>query len=200
MNAGSPCSAAHHARPSPRSSATLPDLALVRRRRRAQDELLVVLDEVDEARVHAARVRHEPHDRGQHLVELERRRDRRDDLLQELLARLQGHRADAYDAARRAMSRADAAAERPPSGISRDRNLRSGRFRSAQSSVQRDRAHVALPRARLEDLGDLVDHEPELVVGREEVRPEADPRARAEVAEDRRAPRAPRRRLPPPAR
>ena len=71
----------------------LPDLALVRRRRRAHDEPRVVLDEVDEAAVDAARVRHEPHDGRQHLGELDRRGDGRDDLLEELLARLQGHRA-----------------------------------------------------------------------------------------------------------
>ena len=71
----------------------LSGLTLVRRRRGAQDEPRVVLEEVDEARVDAARVGHEPHDRGQHLGELERRGDRRDDLLEELLARLQGHRA-----------------------------------------------------------------------------------------------------------
>ncbi len=65
-------------------------LPLVRRRRGAHHEA-VVLEEVDEAPVDAARVRHEPNDRGQHLRELERRRDGRDDLLEKLLARLQGH-------------------------------------------------------------------------------------------------------------
>ncbi len=70
----------------------LPDLAFVRRRRRAHDQT-VVLDEVDEAAVDAARVRHEANDGRQHFGELDRRGDGRDDLLEELLARLQGHRA-----------------------------------------------------------------------------------------------------------
>ena len=72
-------------------------LSLVGRRRRPQDEPLV-LEQVDEAGVHAARVRHEPDDGRQHLGELERRGDGRDDLLEKLLARLQGHRAGSYDA------------------------------------------------------------------------------------------------------
>ena len=75
----------------------LPGMLLVRRRSRAKDEPRVVLEEVDEACLDAARVGHEPNDRGQHLRELDRRRDRRHDLLQELLARLQGHRAGSYD-------------------------------------------------------------------------------------------------------
>ncbi len=74
-----------------------PHLTLVGRGGRAHHQP-VVLEEVDEAPVHAARVGHEPHDRGQHVGELDRRRDRGDDLLQELLARLQGHRCGCYDA------------------------------------------------------------------------------------------------------
>ena len=56
----------------------------VRLRRRPEDEPRpVVLDEVDEARVHGARIGQEPDDRGEHLVQLERRGDRRDDAAEE---------------------------------------------------------------------------------------------------------------------
>ena len=68
-------------------------LGFVRRRGRTKNEPLVVLEEVHETRVDAARLGHQPDDRRQHLCQLERRCDGRDDLLQELLARLQGHRA-----------------------------------------------------------------------------------------------------------
>ena len=47
-----------------------------------------------------------------------------------------------------------------------------------------DGAEVALERARLDDLADLRDHVPKLVVGGVVVRPDPDARARAEVAED----------------
>ena len=70
----------------------LPRLPLVRRRGSAQHEpLAVVLDQVREARVHAARVGHELDDRAQHFGQLERRRHRRHDLLERLLPRLQPH-------------------------------------------------------------------------------------------------------------
>ena len=52
-------------------------------------------------------------------------------------------------------------------------------------SVERDGAEVALVRARVEDLGDLLDREPELVVGGEVVRAQADAGVGAEVAENR---------------
>ena len=172
MNAGSPRSAAHQASPSPRSKATLPDLALVRRRRGAQHEpLAVVVDEVDEAGVDAARVGHQPDDGPQHLVELERRRDRRDDLVEELLARLQGH-------SRVIVGRAGA-------GRLSEVAAGTGRVTAvAWRQCSADCTRVALVRARLEDLRDLLDREAELVVGGEEVRPEPDPRVRPEVAED----------------
>ena len=46
------------------------------------------------------------------------------------------------------------------------------------------RRRVALERARLDDLDDLLHREADLVVRREEVRAEADSRAWPEVAED----------------
>ena len=52
-------------------------------------------------------------------------------------------------------------------------------------SVERDRTDVARPGARLDDVTDLRDHEPQLVVCSEEVRADADPGTRTEVAEDR---------------
>ena len=50
--------------------------------------------------------------------------------------------------------------------------------------MQRDRAEMTLVRAGLEDVGDLLDGEPDVVVAREVVRAEADTRIRAEVAQD----------------
>ena len=91
--AGSRCSAAHHARPSPAGSSICPTSASYGSDAARRTSCALVLDEVDEAAVHALASRQQPHNGRQHLVELERRRDRRDDLLQELLARLQGHRA-----------------------------------------------------------------------------------------------------------
>jgi hypothetical protein len=50
---------------------------------RAQHQPLAsVLDEVDEARVHGARIRKKPDDGRENLLELERGPDRRDDLVQ----------------------------------------------------------------------------------------------------------------------
>ena len=61
-------------------------LALVRRRGGAKLEpFAVVRDEVREARVHAARVGHEPNDGSQHLGQLERGRNRGHDLVERLL-------------------------------------------------------------------------------------------------------------------
>ena len=54
----------------------------------------------------------------------------------------------------------------------------------AGASVLRRDAEMTLVGAGLEDLADLLDDEPKLVVGREEVRPEADARVGPEVAED----------------
>ncbi len=85
MNAGSLRSAAHQARPLPRSSETLPIRSsygspAARRTR------LIALDEIDEAGVHAARVGEQAHDSTQHLVELERRGDGRDDPRENVVA------------------------------------------------------------------------------------------------------------------
>ena len=49
---------------------------------REHEPLAAVLDEVDEAGVDGARVREQPDDRPEHLLELERRADRRDDLVE----------------------------------------------------------------------------------------------------------------------
>jgi hypothetical protein len=62
----------------------LADEVRVRLRRRAQHEpLALVLDEVDEARVHGARLREEAHDGAQNLLELQRRADGGDDLVED---------------------------------------------------------------------------------------------------------------------
>ncbi len=50
--------------------------------------------------------------------------------------------------------------------------------------MKRDGAEVTLVGARLENLADLLDREPELVVGREVVRPEPNAGIGTEVAED----------------
>ncbi len=72
----------------------LAGLALVRRRGGAEHQPLAVLgEEVDEAGMDAARVGHQANDGAQHLGELQRRRDRRHDLLKRLLARMQRHQA-----------------------------------------------------------------------------------------------------------
>ena len=63
------------------------DQVLVRVPGRAQHEpVAVVLDEVDETRVHRARVREQPHDRAEHLVELEARADGGDDPREDVAA------------------------------------------------------------------------------------------------------------------
>ena len=50
--------------------------------------------------------------------------------------------------------------------------------------MARDRTGMAFVRTGADDLADLVDHVPELVVRRVVVRPDSDPRARPEVAEN----------------
>ena len=179
--AGSRCSAAHQARPSPLGSSIRPGELRIRLRRRPEDEPRpVVLDEVDEARVHGARVGQEPDDRGEHLVQLERRGDRRDDAAEE-----------------RFLASPDAHPwERKPSGAVRQRlpgqtqrsraRDRRGRLHPAREQDQcvATTAEVPLVGARLEDLADLLDDEADLVVRVVVVRPETDARVGTEVAED----------------
>src|SRR4249919_3604964 len=84
MNAASP--------PFPALHDDLPRLPLVRRRRRPELEPLPVLrEQVHEAGVDAAALRHETHDRAKDLGQLERRRNRRDDLVKRSLACPQRH-------------------------------------------------------------------------------------------------------------
>ena len=94
MNAGRRCSTAHQASPSPRAELDLSDEVTVRVGRGSEHQPLAgVLDEVEEAGVHGARVREQPDDRTQHLVELERRGDGRDDASEKrVLAVPDGHR------------------------------------------------------------------------------------------------------------
>ena len=64
----------------------LADERRVRRGRRAEHELLpVAVEQVDEAGVNRARLREQAHDALEHLSELERRPDRRDDLVEKAL-------------------------------------------------------------------------------------------------------------------
>ena len=78
--------------PFPALHDNLSSLPLVRRRRRSELEPLPVLrEQVHEASVDAAALRHEPHDRAQDLGQLERRRNRRDDLVERSLACPQRH-------------------------------------------------------------------------------------------------------------
>ena len=73
-------------------------LSLVRGRGCTQHEALAgLVEQVREAGLNAARVRHQSDDGLQHLGQLERRGDRRDDLLKRLLARLQRHSRGSYD-------------------------------------------------------------------------------------------------------
>ncbi len=97
-------------------------LALVRRGRGAQLEpLAVVGDEIREARMDAACLGHEADHRAQHLGELERRRDRRDDLVKCLLACPQRHlQADRKPAVRESSCRARRP-DRPGASAKRDR-------------------------------------------------------------------------------
>ncbi len=96
---------------------------VVRSARSPQDEsLTVVVDEIDEARMNGARVRQEAHDGGEHLVQLERRGDRRDDLVEDSrLSRSGRHTGD-----RRTVS--------PGSPPARGRNACSRRNRGALSA------------------------------------------------------------------
>ncbi len=61
----------------------LPGEGRVRVGRGAEDELLVALEQIDEARVDRARVGEEPDDPVEHFLEIQRRPDRRDDLVEE---------------------------------------------------------------------------------------------------------------------
>ena len=84
MNAALRFVSAHQARPSPRFSSMLPGEVRVRRGSGAQHEPLpVTVEEVDEAGVRSARVREQANDPFEDLLEVERRADRRDDLLEE---------------------------------------------------------------------------------------------------------------------
>jgi hypothetical protein len=93
------------------------DVLLVGRRGRAQDEALsVVLQQVDEARVHSARLGHEANDGAQDFGELERRVDRGDDLVQDPLAGVQRHlQGDRMAAAGAVASRVGEIGAMPPS-------------------------------------------------------------------------------------
>ena len=96
MKAGSRCSAAHQARPFAALERDLADQMLVRGACGLEHEAVAgLVHEIDEARVDRARVGEQPHHRAQHFVELERRRDGRDDLLQTRASRSCGRpRAD----------------------------------------------------------------------------------------------------------
>src|SRR5206468_9878290 len=97
-------------------------------------------------------------------------------------------RADPRGAAR-AEARRPASAPRtaPACGVTTRDVLgrRTARGRRGHGLLEtRCRAEAALVRTGRQDLGDLVEHEDELLVGREVVRPEADAGVRPEVAED----------------
>ena len=79
----------------------LADEVLERGRCGSQHQPLVrLLDEVDEARVNGARLGEQAHDRAKHLVELERRRNGRDDLGEEVSLGANAHGDERTEAAR----------------------------------------------------------------------------------------------------
>ena len=165
MNAGSPRSAAHQASPSPRCMKTLSACRWSRWRGGAQDEpVCSLVEEISKARVYPARLRHEPDDRLEHLGQLEQRGDRGDDLLKDLLARLQRHSGGSCDdrvearvepLARRlrALLRATFSCD---SAANRESRLRASRHRIRSGRAKgRDSGGKARPAGRLVERREL---------------------------------------------